>query len=161
MGYRLNRLDEPVFMAVSKPLLTEFGIHHRLESCEWVFLQTHNQGLRHLILTVSWDLHTLRTYTMDHKVTVVKARFQVWYPFCSRLTFSASKIWYLLTFFSRNNFFQWDGSWVCLFSMPPICYIQTNSGPHYWIHLIICSLTKTTKEQKPQLHPDVVCLGQK
>ena len=34
MGYRLNRLDEPVFIAVSKPLLTEFGIHHRLESCD-------------------------------------------------------------------------------------------------------------------------------
>ena len=33
MGYRLNRLDEPIFMALSKPLLTEFGIHHRLESC--------------------------------------------------------------------------------------------------------------------------------
>ena len=33
MGYRLNRLDKPIFMAVSKPLLTEFGIHHRLESC--------------------------------------------------------------------------------------------------------------------------------
>ena len=33
MGYRLNRLDEPVFMAVSKSLLTEFGIDHRLESC--------------------------------------------------------------------------------------------------------------------------------
>ena len=32
-GYRLNRLEEPIFMAVSKPLLTEFGIHHRLESC--------------------------------------------------------------------------------------------------------------------------------
>ena len=29
----LNRLDEPIFMAVSKPLLTEFGIHQRLESC--------------------------------------------------------------------------------------------------------------------------------
>ena len=29
----MNRLDEPVFMAVSKPLLTEFGIHPRLESC--------------------------------------------------------------------------------------------------------------------------------
>ena len=28
-----NSDDEPVFMAVSKPLLTEFGIHHRLESC--------------------------------------------------------------------------------------------------------------------------------
>ena len=25
MGYYLNRLDEHVFMAVSKPLLTEFG----------------------------------------------------------------------------------------------------------------------------------------
>ena len=34
MGYRsLNRLDEPVFIAVSKPLLTEFDIDHRLESC--------------------------------------------------------------------------------------------------------------------------------
>ena len=33
MGYRLNRLDEPILMAVSKPLLTEFGIYHRLESC--------------------------------------------------------------------------------------------------------------------------------
>ena len=36
MGYLLNRLDEPVLMAVSKPLLTEFGIHHRLESCDSV-----------------------------------------------------------------------------------------------------------------------------
>ena len=34
VGYHLNRLDEPVFMAVSKPMQTEFGIHHRLESCE-------------------------------------------------------------------------------------------------------------------------------
>ena len=34
MGYHLNRLDESVFTAVSKPLLTEFGIHHRLESGE-------------------------------------------------------------------------------------------------------------------------------
>ena len=33
MGYRLNCLDETVFMAVPKPLLTEFGIHYRLESC--------------------------------------------------------------------------------------------------------------------------------
>ena len=33
MGYRLNRLDEPVFMAVPKPMLTEFDIHYRLESC--------------------------------------------------------------------------------------------------------------------------------
>ena len=33
MGYCLNCLDEPVFMAVPKPMLTEFGIHYRLESC--------------------------------------------------------------------------------------------------------------------------------
>ena len=33
MGYRLNRLDEPVFVAGPKPMLTELGIHHRFESC--------------------------------------------------------------------------------------------------------------------------------
>ena len=33
MGYHLNRLDEPVFMAGPKPMRTEFGIHLRLESC--------------------------------------------------------------------------------------------------------------------------------
>ena len=33
MGYRLNRPDEPIFMAVPKPMLTEFDIHYRLESC--------------------------------------------------------------------------------------------------------------------------------
>ena len=33
MGYHLNRLDEPVFMAGSKPML-KFGIHHMLESSE-------------------------------------------------------------------------------------------------------------------------------
>ena len=29
MGYRLTRLDEPVLIAVPKPLLSEFGIHHK------------------------------------------------------------------------------------------------------------------------------------
>ena len=33
MGYRLNRLDESVLMAVPKPMQTEFGIHYRLQSC--------------------------------------------------------------------------------------------------------------------------------
>ena len=33
MGHRLNRLDEAVFMAGPKPMLTEFGIRQRLESC--------------------------------------------------------------------------------------------------------------------------------
>ena len=30
----LNHRDEPVLMAVRKPMLTEFGIHYQLESCE-------------------------------------------------------------------------------------------------------------------------------
>ena len=34
--YHLNHLGEPVFMAGPKPMLTEFGIHHRLESCDLV-----------------------------------------------------------------------------------------------------------------------------
>ena len=33
MGYRLNSLDEPVFMAGPKLMRTEFGICQRLESC--------------------------------------------------------------------------------------------------------------------------------
>ena len=41
MGYRLNSLDEPVLIAVSKPLPTEFGIHHSLES----FVAVTNQGV--------------------------------------------------------------------------------------------------------------------
>ena len=32
VGYRLNRLDEPVFIAIPKPLLIEFGIHNRYMS---------------------------------------------------------------------------------------------------------------------------------
>ena len=47
MGYRLNRLDEPVFIEVSKPLLTEFGIHYRLESC---VEQTNCKKLNNVIL---------------------------------------------------------------------------------------------------------------
>ena len=35
MGYCLNRLDEPVFMARPEPMLTVFGIHQRLESSVW------------------------------------------------------------------------------------------------------------------------------
>ena len=82
MGYCLNCLDEPVLIAVSKPLLTEFGIHHRLESCvfywwesDWralwiwrplwlVVLQCDmmlyksaiygGKGCKHRVLTTSW-----------------------------------------------------------------------------------------------------------
>ena len=49
MGYRLNRLDESVLIAVSKPLLTEFEIHHRLENCGEVLL--HEIGIYKLFET--------------------------------------------------------------------------------------------------------------
>ena len=62
MGYHLNRLDEPVFMAVSKPLLTEFGIHHRLESWE-VFSKL--RFLRQMFLTASLILCSSRSNALD------------------------------------------------------------------------------------------------
>ena len=37
----MNRLDELVLIAVSKPLLTEFGIHHMLENCEALLCRLH------------------------------------------------------------------------------------------------------------------------
>ena len=33
VSYCLNRLDEPILIAEPKPLLTEFNIQHRLDSC--------------------------------------------------------------------------------------------------------------------------------
>ena len=38
------RLDIPVFMAVPKPLLTEFGIHQRLDSCNSFALVLFDKG---------------------------------------------------------------------------------------------------------------------
>ena len=49
MGYRLNRLDEPIFMAGPKPMRTEFGIHPRLESCVLLLFHTQN-GVENLLL---------------------------------------------------------------------------------------------------------------
>ena len=42
VGHRLNCLDEPVFMAATKPMLTEFVIHNVLEGCagySWSFFE--------------------------------------------------------------------------------------------------------------------------
>jgi len=52
--YRLNRLDEPVFMARPKLILTEFGIHYRLESC---VVDRHTKH-------ISFDLHSKRHTTI-------------------------------------------------------------------------------------------------
>ena len=38
------RLDIPVFMAVPKPFLTEFGIHQRLDSCNSFALVLFDKG---------------------------------------------------------------------------------------------------------------------
>ena len=57
MGYRFSRLDEPVFMAGPKPLRTEFGIHHRLQSCTRIFKER---------LAVSKKLNCQTTATLLH-----------------------------------------------------------------------------------------------
>ena len=56
MGYRLNHLDEPVFMAVSKPLLIEFGIHHKLESCGVYFYKNQIEIKKNLVIGHTWFL---------------------------------------------------------------------------------------------------------
>ena len=33
----MSLVDEPIFIAVSKPLLTEFDIDHRMESCAYYY----------------------------------------------------------------------------------------------------------------------------
>ena len=52
--YRLNCLDEPGFMAVPKPMLTEFGIRHRLESCDFVIFCQPSACLRMMIHTIEY-----------------------------------------------------------------------------------------------------------
>ena len=50
MGYRLNGLYELVFMAGTKPMRTEFGILHRLESC--VYLSPFDRCLKTVVILV-------------------------------------------------------------------------------------------------------------
>ena len=54
VGYRLNRLDEPVLMAVPKHMQTEFGIHHRLESCGPFSWQGQNLCGLSLAFIIDW-----------------------------------------------------------------------------------------------------------
>ena len=64
----MNRLTEPVFIAVSKLLLTEFGIHYRLESCVYdsffLFLKTPAapflEFMRLLGRLIHWELRGIR-----------------------------------------------------------------------------------------------------
>ena len=56
MGYRLNRLDEPIFMAGPKPMRTEFGIHLRLESCGHQYIQSRLHPLVKMLLILCLPL---------------------------------------------------------------------------------------------------------
>ena len=63
MGYRLNHIDEPIFMAVPKPMQTELDIHYRLES--YVFtLRT--------ISVLSQISRSLFTMWLFHSVHVIE-----------------------------------------------------------------------------------------
>ena len=72
MGYRLNRLDEPLFTAVSKPLLTEFGIHHTLESFDGLTnsKNIHWQNNPHFtaLASVSWWVLATKKYSCGFKI---------------------------------------------------------------------------------------------
>jgi len=73
VGYHFNRLDEPVFIAVSKPLLTEFGIDHI--GVRGVFLQGGNLQIYLIIYPkneacrgVCWGIPPPRTPMIDHRL---------------------------------------------------------------------------------------------
>ena len=73
MGHSLNRHDEPILIAVSKPVLTEFGIHNRLESCVWVvFKRGTRLALRHWVKSTGWLVFgLLDKYTIMKNLGVV------------------------------------------------------------------------------------------
>ena len=92
MGYHLNRLDEPVFIAVSKPLLTEFGIHYRLESWTHPIIDSHKttafaRGILtcqlvtqiNLKYTTTFSLH-VNAELMSNSMMLIK---QAFHPFQS------------------------------------------------------------------------------
>ena len=66
MGYRLNRLDEPVFMAGPKPMQTEVCIHHRLESYAFAYLMHMNRKFDYDIVIVSISCVKLRIIESKH-----------------------------------------------------------------------------------------------
>ena len=81
VGYHLNCLDEPVYLAVSKPLLTEFGIHHRLDSCALLqqkcFFLNRNDALSYL--TVCWWVRGGQRYDVEDTGNTLLSKF-VWGP---------------------------------------------------------------------------------
>ena len=79
--YHGNCLDEPVFMAVPKPpkpMLTEFGIHYRLESCDkfqWhfnnnsLFAQVENETLSQKLDQIQSEVARLKAEDFERQLT--------------------------------------------------------------------------------------------
>ena len=72
MGYRLNRLDEPIFMAVPNLMLTDFDIHYRLESCESLSVKKSALFCMDLLFC-NWYVIFSR---LDHKTTKICGAFR-------------------------------------------------------------------------------------
>ena len=71
----MNRLDEPVVMAVPKPMLTEFGIYYLLESCDQLIFRQLLKSERILygfegILVFSYS--TTKDCNCEHTWTLTK-----------------------------------------------------------------------------------------
>ena len=77
-GYRLNHLDEPVFMAGPKPMLAEIGIHHRLESCIGHYMY-YNRFWSRLKNVVRYLLRGMYTSAYigpaDHSIRILKMMY--------------------------------------------------------------------------------------
>ena len=71
MGYRLNRITEPVFIAVSKLLLTEFGIHYRLESCGGD-ISHFPEKRKALVIKIVGAEKTKSDYNNSHNIAICK-----------------------------------------------------------------------------------------
>ena len=82
-------------------------------------------------------------------VTVVQARFQVLYPFCSGPTSSASNMRSLTIFFVKKYFFsvRWIEG-VLIWQASFLLYKQTSFGALYWIPLTHYFFITKTKNPK-------------
>ena len=81
MGYHLNSLGEPVIMAGSKPMLTEFGIRQRLESCALIFkLSSSNQGFKIISVIIKPTHYTVGLGTKTLNLNDMCISKGIWKP---------------------------------------------------------------------------------
>ena len=90
-------------------MLSDFGIHHRLEHIGPQKIQPTRCDPK-ILKTPSWLLCKRGFRSCTHFVLDPHLQPLIWGPWQFSL--------------SRNNFFQWDGLRVCLFDRPPFFYIN-------------------------------------